>query len=408
MKNLKIIFSLSLLFISFFVNAQLKVSSTGNVGVKLGSNTPLSDFSIGGIGSTSYQAYIGNSNFNTILKVEKVSPSGSGMIFYGIDASVYPSYNTPSYNFGIKGQSYSSSYMTYARTYGVLGKAGNGASGYNYGVLGQLSGNYPGAGVLGMVSSSSYPEIEITGFYAGYFVGSVKSTSGIEATAFTQSSDKRYKKNIISITQSQSTNGIFAINPVEYNLEQRYFETPKDSARTKTPYFDESSQLFKKKHYGVIAQELQQIYPELVYEDTEGYLSVDYIGLIPLLIQSVKDLKSEIETLKSKSNSYPAKIGALKNGISETDALTYPLLAQNAPNPFNISTTLGFYLPNTITSACIYIYDMNGVQLKSYSIPQRGKSNITIQGSELNAGMYLYALIADGKVIDTKRMVLTK
>jgi hypothetical protein len=51
---------------------------------------------------------------------------------------------------------------------------------------------------------------------------------------------------------------------------------------------------------------------------------------------------------------------------------------------------------------------MNGVQLKSYSIPEKGKGNITIQGAEFSAGMYLYALIADGKVIDTKRMILTK
>lgn len=65
-------------------------------------------------------------------------------------------------------------------------------------------------------------------------------------------------------------------------------------------------------------------------------------------------------------------------------------------------------LPVTIINASIYIYDMNGVQLKSYSITEREKSMITIQGSELNEGMYLYTLIADGKVIDTKRMILTK
>ena len=48
------------------------------------------------------------------------------------------------------------------------------------------------------------------------------------------------------------------------------------------------------------------------------------------------------------------------------------------------------------------------MQLKSYPLVQRGKGNVTINGSELTAGMYLYALIADGKVIDTKRMILTK
>lgn len=44
----------------------------------------------------------------------------------------------------------------------------------------------------------------------------------------------------------------------------------------------------------------------------------------------------------------------------------------------------------------------------SFSISERGKGTVTIEGSEFSAGMYLYALIADGKVIDTKRMVLTK
>jgi len=96
------------------------------------------------------------------------------------------------------------------------------------------------------------------------------------------------------------------------------------------------------------------------------------------------------------------------NNPSETDVLTYPVLDQNIPNPFNTSTTIGYYLPTTITNASIYVYDMNGVQLKSYSITEKGKGTVTIQGSEFNAGMYLYALIADGKVIDTKRMILTK
>ncbi len=51
---------------------------------------------------------------------------------------------------------------------------------------------------------------------------------------------------------------------------------------------------------------------------------------------------------------------------------------------------------------------MNGTQLKRYPITERGKGNVIIQGSEFVAGMYLYALIADGKVIDTKRMIFNK
>ncbi|MBP8945788.1 MAG: T9SS type A sorting domain-containing protein [Paludibacteraceae bacterium] len=78
------------------------------------------------------------------------------------------------------------------------------------------------------------------------------------------------------------------------------------------------------------------------------------------------------------------------------------------PNPFNTTTTIGYYLPTTISNASIYVYDMNGTQLKRYPITERGKGNVIIQGSEFVAGMYLYALIADGKVIDTKRMIFNK
>lgn len=51
---------------------------------------------------------------------------------------------------------------------------------------------------------------------------------------------------------------------------------------------------------------------------------------------------------------------------------------------------------------------MNGDQIAEYPIANRGEASITIDGGSLNAGMYLYALIADGKVVDTKRMILTK
>lgn len=48
---------------------------------------------------------------------------------------------------------------------------------------------------------------------------------------------------------------------------------------------------------GVIAQEVQKIFPELVKEDAEGMLSVNYSGLIPVLIESIKEQQSQIDAL---------------------------------------------------------------------------------------------------------------
>ena len=61
-----------------------------------------------------------------------------------------------------------------------------------------------------------------------------------------------------------------------------------------------------------------------------------------------------------------------------------------------------------VAKADLYIYTMNGEQLAEYAVTERGETSVTIDGGSLNAGMYLYALIADGKVVDTKRMILTK
>jgi len=51
---------------------------------------------------------------------------------------------------------------------------------------------------------------------------------------------------------------------------------------------------------GVVAQEIEKIHPEIVEERKNGYLGVDYKRLVPLLIQSIKELKQEVEELKKK------------------------------------------------------------------------------------------------------------
>jgi hypothetical protein len=53
---------------------------------------------------------------------------------------------------------------------------------------------------------------------------------------------------------------------------------------------------------GVIAQEVQKVVPEIVVERKNGYLGVDYKRLVPLLIESVKELRQEVEDLKKKVN----------------------------------------------------------------------------------------------------------
>ncbi len=78
---------------------------------------------------------------------------------------------------------------------------------------------------------------------------------------------------------------------------------------------------------------------------------------------------------------------------------------ENTPNPFNMSTNIKYYVPETVTSAYLCIYDMQGKQLKRIPLGQRGEGAELISASQLAPGMYLYALIADGQEVDVKRMI---
>lgn len=50
--------------------------------------------------------------------------------------------------------------------------------------------------------------------------------------------------------------------------------------------------------YGVIAQEVQKEFPEMVSEGSDGYLNVDYNQLIPVMIEAIRELKNEVDSLK--------------------------------------------------------------------------------------------------------------
>ena len=57
------------------------------------------------------------------------------------------------------------------------------------------------------------------------------------------------------------------------------------------------------RHLGVSAQEVQEVFPEAVAtRPIDEYLTVKYEKLVPVLIEAIKELKAEIDTLKDVTN----------------------------------------------------------------------------------------------------------
>jgi hypothetical protein len=50
--------------------------------------------------------------------------------------------------------------------------------------------------------------------------------------------------------------------------------------------------------YGYIAQEMERVYPNLVYTDQTGLKTIDYIGIIPMITEKIKELDDKIANLK--------------------------------------------------------------------------------------------------------------
>ena len=57
---------------------------------------------------------------------------------------------------------------------------------------------------------------------------------------------------------------------------------------------------------GFIAQEMQDVYPDLVKEGEDGYLMLSQVGLIPYMVKTIQEQQEEIESLKAEMNDIKA------------------------------------------------------------------------------------------------------
>ncbi|MBR6083158.1 MAG: tail fiber domain-containing protein, partial [Salinivirgaceae bacterium] len=140
---------------------------------------------------------------------------------------------------------------------------------------------------------------EGTNAYAGWFIGTVYSTGTISAESLVQRSDIRFKKDVQTL--DGALDKVLKLRGVSYYWKNK--EEIKALPNTTTLNPDGAEELnydfeANKKQVGVIAQEVEEIMPELVSTDMNGYKSVDYTKLTPVLIEAIKEQQKQIDELK--------------------------------------------------------------------------------------------------------------
>lgn len=240
----------------------------------------------------------------------------------------------------------------------------------------------------------------------------------VKAEGVLLTSDERLKENVNRVDGALES--ISMLNGVSYNYIARespmadFIPQSEYEQKYKDYYDNYYAELEAKRcsqlHYGFIAQQVQEVLPELVHTDADGYLSVDYISVIPLLVNAIQELKGRLEAVENGDsqvnpavNYAPATTGMNDLSVGHSAEV----LSQNDPNPFNSDTNIGYNLPEGTVNAAIYIYDLQGKQVKRLDIDSNTTS-VTLHGYDLQAGMYIYSLIANGKELASKKMILTK
>lgn len=241
-----------------------------------------------------------------------------------------------------------------------------------------------------------------------YKNGSIRGVFDQASGAYSSISDMRMKKNI----EAAGT-----LLPKIMQLKVKYYHFLNNADTDK-------------KSYGMLAQEVDKIFPELVThqagDDGKEMFLMNYTAFGVLAIkgiqeqqQSIEALQAQAATIRQETEAMEAKLQELEKllkteGIvlsgntsahSKANAGTSLSLEQNTPNPFNSNTTIRYSLPAN-TSASIAVYSSSGVLVKK--IPANNSGVVVMDAGNLAAGTYTYALVANGRTIASRIMVIAR
>jgi hypothetical protein len=268
-------------------------------------------------------------------------------------------------------------------------------------VQGKAEGVANSFGVFGITSTTTQFGAAIYGLlpspgpnlWAGYFDGDVFTTG------FYLPSDAKLKENITA--ETNILDRISLLNPVSYHYKKM-----------------EGQNLPQGTQHGFISQEMAEVFPELTRDITKpvfdkdgkivselSFKAINYVGMISLLTEAVKELNVELMAVRQDLDEYKANDVVRTQLFQNPNVIIGYSIEQNVPNPFSEKTSIRFQLAQGVQSATLSIFNLNGAFVRDYSL-EGNSGEIEILASEIGKGMYIYSLNQNGQEIISKRMII--
>ncbi|HYV93832.1 MAG TPA: tail fiber domain-containing protein [Chitinophagales bacterium] len=322
-------------------------------------------------------------------------------------------------------------------------------------LFGNTTGNYNTAiGSYGDVNSGTYSNTTVIGSAAtGTASNQVRvgnsSVSSIGGYVnWSNISDGRYKKNI-----KENVKGLEFINmlkPITYTLDiegiNKFLRPESANDRDKDAVAAKEKIIYS----GFIAQDVERAAKETGYDfsgvdapkNDKDLYGLRYAEFVVPLVKAVQELSSKNDQLSNTNDQLNSKVQNLQTQIDELKSsivsqspadnqlaeshrqpsmssdgfakvsfdpsASITLLGQNIPNPFDNSTLIPFRIPKDCHDASIMITNASSSEVISVIPVSCNEDHVSIDAGTLASGLYSYTLYVNGKLIDTKKMVITK
>lgn len=159
-----------------------------------------------------------------------------------------------------------------------------------------------------------------------------------------------------------------------------------------------------RKRIGFLAQDIEKVLPELVQTDENGVKSIDYIGFIPLIVESLKEMQQTIQAQQDEIDHLQSLLPVEgKSQLRSTS--TNNIVIEGAKLYNRAGTSVSYTLPSTFANAYLQVFDITGRMIKKVTLTTPNDI-VKINPTEIGIGTFIYALYVDGQKADTLKKIV--